>query len=103
MIREFIQRRLSRSQLKGKPFKLLEWLSLVGFYYEARENPWPVPSRIFRIFLSRRPYMRNCLIDYTRAQFYGKGKEWVRFKIMGFVIFERNHRYSGLPGARGNG
>lgn len=46
-----------------------------------------------------KPYRRLCLFDYTRANFYAGNPPWVRVRVLGCSVFERNHHLSGLPGA----
>lgn len=49
--------------------------------------------KVFRIY-GCAPLYRRCLLDWTRV------RSWSRIRVLGWTIYERNHQFSGLPGAK---
>lgn len=68
-------------------------------HIENYRDHWHKGARVFRVY-GGKPYRRFCALDYTRARFYSGQPAWVRLRVFGFTVYERNHHLSGLPGAR---
>lgn len=44
-----------------------------------------------------KPRFHLCIFDYTKTSFYTRQSAWVRIRVCGVTIYERNHHLSGLP------
>lgn len=79
---------------------MFEWIAERLPHVDSHRGIWgDTGSRVFRVF-GFKPRYGLCIFDYTRARFYTGKPSWVRVRLFGLTVFERNHHLSGLPGAR---